>query len=483
MERDRTFSRRTILANAALLGAAVSVPGLAGCGGGSKDSGSGPTFGKVSDALAAEAKQAGNKSLSVLSQGQYLPTTDKAIADAYQAFAKQTGTKIKNAKINGDAGNLVAKQDAAVKAHNVQDMAFVSAGRFVAQLHDLGDIIDVSDAVETMTKNYGPPTGVAEEELKIDGKWWGIPFYTIGAGIFLRKDWLSAKGIKPAELKTWSDARDAALEISDPAKNQYGWGVTINRGGDANGFIEGVINTYGGAINADDGRKVIFDSPETVAAVTFMAEIFTKDKYKKMLPPGILSWTDTGNNEAWLAGTIGLTLNQASLYAQSKNTKNPVYDKTAVIPGFAGPATKTNLTTADLSAFVIFKNAKNPQLAKAVAQYMSTGATFLALVKRAGAGLVLPAWTKVWTANPYYLNGDPIFKATHATVTKKLPLPTSTGLHFPQASSAGRNAVLQAYILTDMLGQVVQKGQSPKDAVKTANHRIVQTFEQLGIKQ
>ncbi|MBO0881686.1 MAG: extracellular solute-binding protein [Mycobacterium sp.] len=483
MERDRTFSRRKILANAALVGAAVSIPGLAGCGGGSGKSGPQPTYGKVSGALAAEAKRAGNKSLSLLSQAQYLTTTDKAIADAYQAFAQQTGTKIKNATINGDAGNLVAKQDAAVKAHNVQDMAFVSAGRFVAQLHDLGDIVDVSDVVESMSRQFGPPTGVAADELKIDGKWWGIPFYTIGAGIFVRNDWMSAKGVKPADLKTWSDARDAALEISDPSKNQFGWGVTINRGGDANGFIEGVINTYGGAINADDGRKVMFDSPETVEAVTFIAEIFTKDKYKKMMPPGILSWTDTGNNEAWLAGTIGLTLNQASLYAQSKDTKNPVYDKTAVLPGFAGPATKTNLTTADLSAFVIFKNAKNPDLAKAVAQYMSSGTTFLALVKRSGAGLVLPAWTKVWTENPYYLNGDPIFKATHATVTKKLPLSTTTGLHFPQASSSGRNAVLQAYILTDMMGQIVQKGQSVKDAVKTANSRIVQTFEQLGIKQ
>jgi multiple sugar transport system substrate-binding protein len=482
MVRTGTVSRRRLLADAALIGAAVGIPGLAGCGGGSGDSGPQPTYGKVSGKLADDAKHAG-KSLSLLSQAQYLTTTDKAISDAYQAFAKQTGTTIKNATINGDAGNLVAKQDAAVKARNVQDMAFVSAGRFVAQLHDLGDIVDVSDVVEEMTQKYGAPTGTAADSLKIDGKWWGIPFYTIGAGIFLRKDWLSAKGVKPADLKTWSDARDAALEISDPSKNQFGWGVTVNRGGDANGFIEGVINTFGGAINTDDGRKVIFDSPETIDAVTFIAEIFTKDKYKDMLPPGILSWTDTGNNEAWLAGTVGLTLNQASLYAQSKDTKNPVYDKTAVIPGFAGPATKTNLTTADLSAFVIFKNAKNPDLAKAVAQYMSTGPTFLALVKRSGAGLVLPAWTKVWTENPYYLNGDPIFKATHATVTKKLPLPTSTGLHFPQATSSGRNAVLQAYIMTDMMGQIIQKGESVQSAVKTANRRMVQTFEQLGIKQ
>jgi multiple sugar transport system substrate-binding protein len=483
MEQQNALSRRRLLSSAGLIGAAVAVPGLVGCGGSSKSSTPQPSFGKVDSALVAEAKKVKSKSISVLSQQQYLKSTDTAIDDAYKAFAKQTGTTIKNAGVNGDAGNLVAKQDAAVKARNVQDMAFLTASRFVPQLHELDDILDVSDVVATMQAKYGAPTGIAEEELKLDGKWWGIPFYTIGAGIFLRKDWLSAKGLKSADIITWENARDAALEISDPSKNQYGWGVTINRGGDANGFIEGVINTYGGAINADDGRKVIFDSPETVDAVTWIADIFTNKKYKKMLPPGILSWTDTGNNEAWLAGTVGITLNQASLYAQSKETKNPIYGKTAVVPGFAGPATKTNLTTADLSAFVIFKNAKNPDLCKLVAQYMSTGDTFLSLVKRSGAGLVLPAWEKVWTANPYFLNGDPIYKATHDTVTKKLPLPTTTGLHFPQTASAGRNAVLQAYILTDTLGQIVQKGESPKSAVKTANKRIIQTFEQLGIKQ
>ena len=478
---NNALSRRQLLASAGLVGAAVAIPGC----GSSSSSGSTPhpNFGKVPSALVAEAKKAHGKKLSVLSQQQYLKETDQAISDAYQAFAKQTGTSIKNAGINGDAGNLVAKQDAAVKAKNVQDLAFVSASRFVPQLHELDDIVDVTDVVESMQQQYGAPSGIAAEVLKLDGKWWGIPFYTIGAGIFLRKDWLSAKGLKSEDITTWENARDAALEISDPSKNQYGWGVTINRGGDANGFIEGVINTYGGAINADDGRKVIFNSPETMDAVAWIADIFTNKKYKKMLPPGIMSWTDTGNNEAWLAGTIGLTLNQASLYAQSKDTKNPIYGKTAVVPGFAGPATKTNLTTADLSAFVIFKNAKNPDLAKVVAQYMATGQTFLSLVKRAGAGLVLPAWEKVWTSNPYYLNGDPIFSATHNTVTKKLPLPTSTGLHFPQTASAGRNAVLQAYILTDMLGQIVQSHVSVKSAVQTANHRIIQTFEQLGIKQ
>jgi multiple sugar transport system substrate-binding protein len=478
MWQGSVLSRRRFLATAGAVGAAVAMAGCAG----PRPAAPRPAFGDVPPALADAARHTPIKELSVLSQQQYLKATNDAMDAAYQAFAQQTGTKITNAVVSGEAGTFIAKQDAAVKAGNVQDTAF-GVSRFVAQLHELDDIVDVSDVVTTMQEQYGPPSGVAADLLRFDGRWYGIPFYTIGAGVFLRNDWLTAKGIKSEDITTWDAARDAALEISDPSKNQYGWGVTINRGGDANAFIENLINAWGGAINADDGRRVIFNSPETVAAVTWIGEIFTSDKYRPMLPPGILSWTDTGNNEAWLAGTIGLTVNNASLYAQSKETGNPVYGRTAVAPGFTGRGTTTDLTTSEVMSFVVFKNAKNPDLAKLVAQYMATGPTFLSLVQRAGAGLVLPAWDKVWTSDPYYLDADPIFRATHEIVTKPLPLTTSTGLHFPQTASAGRGAVQEAYILTDMMGQVVQGGVSPQVAVRTAHDRMVQTFEQLGIRQ
>ena len=72
-------------------------------------------------------------------------------------------------------------------------------------------------------------------------------------------------------------------------------------------------------------------------AVTFLADIYTNPKYKNMLPPGVNGWTDTSNNEAWLAGTLGFTNNAYTLYAQSFATKNPVYDQTAIVAGIRRP--------------------------------------------------------------------------------------------------------------------------------------------------
>ena len=42
---------------------------------------------------------------------------------------------------------------------------------------------------------------------------------------------------------------------------------------------------------------------------------------------------------------------------------------------------------------------------------------------------------------------------------------------------------MNGFVLTDMMGQIVQKGVKPADAVKEAHARFVKAFEQLGLKQ
>jgi hypothetical protein len=48
-----------------------------------------------------------------------------------------------------------------------------------------------------------------------------------------------------------------------------------------------------------------------------------------MLPPGILSWTDTNNNEAFLAGQIALTQNAGTVYAKAVFDNVPFHEQIA----------------------------------------------------------------------------------------------------------------------------------------------------------
>jgi multiple sugar transport system substrate-binding protein len=420
------------------------------------------------------------QSLQVIARQEYFKEVETAFDAEVQKFAQMTGAKIENNRINEDTGQVVQKMDAAVKAGNPPDFAYFD--RFVPELYQLGDIVEVSDVVSQITDAYGAPEDNVRINATVNGKYYGIPYSTQGAGYFGRKDWLAEKGIKISDVKTFENMRDVALEISDPSKNRYGWGMTVNQSGDGNGLIQTIINSYGGAGASDDGKKAIFNSPETVQAVTFLGDIYTNPKYKNMLPPGVLSWNDTGNNEAWLAGVIGFTTNQFSLYAQSKATKNPVYDQTVVFPGLTGPSVPSPLSFGNYTYFVIFKGAKNPELAKALAKYLVAGPALVNMVKPAN-GLILPAYKKVWESDPYYLNGDPVFAASRAVVEQPLPIATKTGLHFPQTPSPAWQQAYNGYVLTDMMGQVIQKGVKPADAVKQASDRIVAAFNQLGVTQ
>ncbi|MHA6631275.1 extracellular solute-binding protein [Pseudonocardia sichuanensis] len=468
------WSRRKFLGMSAL-----GAVGLTACGGGPPAAP--PVEVQVPQEILDAAASYRGSSVGMLSQKLYSDAANAALDRSLQAFAQATGTTVQNDLVSGDAGDMVAKMDAEVKAGTARDLAFMSDQRFVGQLQNLGDLTDLTDVVEEMKGLYGEPASEAKNYCVFDGRWYAIPYHFIAAGMYLRKDWYAEKGIPIKPTYSWEELRDNALAVSDPAQRRFGWGITVNRSGDANGFIESVVNAYGGAIADNTGQRVVFNSPETVEAISFIGDIYTNPKYEPMLPPGIEAWTDTGNNENWLAGIIGLTNNQYSIYADSKTKGNPVYENTHPFNGAYGPAIDRPLAIGQSNSFVVFKGAKNPDLAKQVAKFMVSGSALLGVAKEAPC-LVNPSWERVWDSDPYYTSGDPAFAAIREQTRQELPITTATGYSFPQPPSPGQQAAVAAYLLTDMMQSVIQ-GTSPAEAVATTHDRMVDIFEQQGYRQ
>ncbi len=420
------------------------------------------------------------QTISTLARQEYFKGTEQAYDQLLADFAKLTGATVDNTHQNVDTGDTVTKQDAAVKSGNAP-VLFYGAG-YASQWNQLGDLLDVTDVVNALQDAYGPAEDAFKTELVIDNKWYGIPYSTQVTGLFARKDWLAEKGIKPEEIKTFENMRDIALALSDPGKNRYGWGMTTNRSGDGNFQVESILWAHGGAINDNDGLKVTFNSPETVAAIQFLADIHLNPKYKNMLPPGVEGWTDPSNNEAWLAGTLGITQNGYTLYAQSKAQNNPVYDKTVVLPGVTGPGTDQIITVPGYFYFTLFKNGKNPELAKELVKYLTAPGAFVNIAKPSN-GLNMPAYKTGWDTDPFYTSGDPSFPALRQLIEAKLPIKSKTGFAFPQPVTPGYSAVKSQYVLSDMMGDIIQKGTKVPEAVKAAHDRMVGIFNQVGLKQ
>jgi multiple sugar transport system substrate-binding protein len=383
--------------------------------------------------------------------------------------------------IQSDQGSQnLAKIQAGVETGNPFDLVDGRGGG-VQQLVTLNLVQDVTDLVKEMTDKYGQPMPILAQGLVSNGKWYAVPWSTSSDAWFLRKDKLDAKGIKPENLKTYDDFRDAALAISDPANKFYGWGNSVYPTGDGTTLIFHVIHNWGGAITDKTGTKVTFNSPETVAGVTWLADIYQNPKYKTMLPPGWESWTDSSNNEAFLNGSIGFTANAFTLYAKAHDDKNPVFPNTVTAPRPTGPAHPEGLRGGQLGYLYIARGAKNTDLAKDVIRHLIEPEVWNKYAAQAGA-LVLPAYESQWKLP--YMTGDfrkdPNYAPLETQVRDKAGYDQ---IYYPAPPNPGTDGVSAQNVLLDMMAQILQKNAKPADAVRDAHDRMVKIFEQLGYKQ
>lgn len=418
--------------------------------------------------------------LTVIHRTEYFEQAQNLFRETVADFAKANNAELDISTTNPESfGDFLGKMTAAVRAGNPPDLAYTS-NVSIAQMDLLGLTEDVTDVVEEAISKYGGVmTGISADKFgKFDGKWASIPFIANTTGYFFRGDKLKEKGIDPATLETFGARRDAALAISDPEANLWGWGLTPNQSGDGYGFLILLVQAFGGHYTDESGLKVQFNSPETVAAFEWLQETYDRNgKYGSMLPPGVESWGDISNNEAFLAGNIGYTHNAFSVYAQAKRDDNPVFPDIALLT-----APKANNGDSRDQGVVggwltIFKGAPNVDLAKQLALDLLDPENFTKMSSVAG-GLFMPAYENLWT--PELLAADPNFKIIKEQVSVPDPF---IGPSWPADPSAAIDAIRAQGVLEQSVGNMIAGRMGPADAVQDAHDKIVQIFEEGGIMQ
>lgn len=466
MDDKNSVSRRALLR------------GMAATGGGMVLAASLPAWAQDAPKPDEALPVGGSGKLTVIHRTEYFEAAQTAFRDTVQAFADSKGVQLDISTTNPESfGDFMGKMTAAVKAGNPPDFAYTS-NVSISQLHLLDLVEDVTDVVDEAVKRYGDimPGLNAAKTAQLDGKWWAIPLIGTTTGYFARGDKLKEKGIDPASLKTIVDRREAALAISGP--DFYGWGFTPNQSGDGFGFLISVVQAFGGHFTDETGQIVTFNSPETVQAFEFLRETYDRNgKYAAMLPPGIESWNDTGNNEAYLAGQIGFTQNAFSIYAQAKRDNNPVYPNTLLLPAPAAINGDSRDGGNVGGWMTIFKNAPNAALAKELALNLLDPANF-GKISALGGVLFTPAYKNLWTDE--LMATDPNLKTIREMVSVTDPF---LGQSWPANPNAGVDAIRAQGVLEQSVGNVISGRMAPADAVKDAHQKMVDLFEEGGIMQ
>ena len=190
-------------------------------------------------------------------------------------------------------GDREQKFVAAIEAGNPPDLAEMN---WQGPLRYKAALRDVTALGKDIAAARGGLLPHAERYVVIGGQYLAVARQTWPGGFFVRKDLLDAKGVKLT--KTYDpEVVEMAKKCQDPAQDLWGFGQTLNRSDDGNGFMQAILWNYGGSSWDKDGKPALATTffKQNLAALQFAVD--TIQKYK-IQPPGVMGWTDVHNNEA-----------------------------------------------------------------------------------------------------------------------------------------------------------------------------------------
>ncbi|PZU83708.1 MAG: ABC transporter substrate-binding protein [Chelatococcus sp.] len=319
-------------------------------------------------------------------------------------------------------------------------------------------LLDLSTLATDLGSRHGGWYPGLEGYAKKDGKFIGLPLCAIANAILYRDSW-----VKEAGFSTFPDKTDAFLEMCKALKAKgHPAGFALGKAvGDGSNFAHWLLWSHGGR-QVDENGKVAINSPETIAAIKYAAELY------KTFIPGTESWLDINNNRAFLAGEVSVTANGVSLYYSAKNDPKladmAADIRSANLPvGPVGKSVELHQTTS----CVVFKHTKFPQAAQAYLQFMYEKEQMPHWITQANAYCCQPL--KAYADNPVWTS-DPVHKP-YARASETL---RPNGFAGPLGP--GSAAVMADYVLLDMFAEGATGQRSPEEAAKRAEQRITRAY-------
>lgn len=467
-------------APAAAGGAATKPAGTAApaatTGGGAAPTPVPPTATAIPDIPRAKSSAKVTGKIKVIMHEDYHPDQNAFLRAEIQEFCKVNNWPLELSTATGfqGTGDLLTALTAAVQAGNSPDMFFQDIGVYQYQAN--GVLQTVTDLTKEMIAKYGDPPSGYYDTTFFNNEWWGVPFYTRAGGMYVRADIFQQDGLDPIkDTETYDKLRDTALKISKPDSKMWGWGMTINRSGDGNSMVQNVLMRYGSVVQDEAGQVVKFNSPETVAGLNWLKETYSDKKWANALPPGVNSWTDPSNNEAFLAGTIAITDNAGTMYAKAVHDKVPFYQNILFIQRPVRIKDNARLDSLAGDRFHVIKGAKNKDAAYDLIRHLLSEPV-QKQIWSISTGYALPAYKNGWsdpliTGNKNSMAAQPIaYNPNHFT-----------GLRWPGPPSSAMDTISGGTYYTDMMAEVLQ-GKSADDVAKSYHQRFVQIFKDNGLK-
>ena len=251
---------------------------------------------------------------------------------------------------------LVASEASAQKGHDI--VGFLGPPTaYEDQVIDHGTIVR---AVERAVGPYGL-LGRQSTYNPRRRTYFGISDTYVPAPALWRHDLWNAVGESPA---TWEHVRAAAPALKTAG---YPLGIGLSNEPDSNLALLDLMAAFGSFLQDEDNALAI-NSPATVEAVKFMADLQSRGQTDE-----VYGWNQASNNQFVFSGRGSLIVNAISAVRLAEDLQLPVTDNLWMWPLPAGPHGRIALPQST-SVYSIWKFAKNREAAEKFLTDLCVGA-------------------------------------------------------------------------------------------------------------
>jgi ABC-type glycerol-3-phosphate transport system substrate-binding protein len=453
------FGRFSINRRRFIQGAAATAVVLAGCGGDEEET-AGPT-GRAPKESFTEPNAQLSGSLKILMWSHFVPRHDEWFDKFAQDWGKQVGVDVTVDHI--DVTQVTTRIAAEIAAGSGHDVI-----QHIAPLPQFEpSTIDMADVTTEAERRFGKQIELCRKSSfnPTTKKFYGYsPGWVPDPGNYRKSMWEKAGFAEgPA---TWEELKEGGTKIKSDQGIQLGIGMSQEIDSDMVG--RSLIWSFGGA-EQDADENVAINSPETVAAVQFMKELF-----EGAMTDEIFSWVPASNNHGMVGGKLSYIVNSISAYRTTQKVNPTQADDTFFVKALQGPA-------AGLAAqhvmynWIVPDHAENPDAAQ---EFLLHYTENFARATWESELYDFPAFGKLVPDLNDWLDDDPFGSDPPDKLSVlKDALDWSTNVGRPGNANTAIGEVFGTFIIPNMYARAARGQQTPEESVARAESQMMPVFE------
>ncbi|HEY8446730.1 MAG TPA: extracellular solute-binding protein [Thermomicrobiales bacterium] len=405
--------------------------------------------------------------LRILQWSHFVPAYDTWFDAFAKAWGEANDVEVTVDHINtADVPATIAAEISAGEGHDLVEH-IASLAQYEKSMLDLTDLVQEASARHgeqlAMCRNnsFNPTTN----------RFYGFCHgYAPDPGNFRKALWEAAG--YPNGPSTWDELLEGGTKIRQEQGVQMGIGMSNEI--DSQMAAQTLMWAFGAQVQ-DENENVVINSPETIAAVEFMAQL-----YQNCMTDEVFGWNAASNNQLLIQGQASYILNSISAYRTAQEAQPDVASDIYFTRPLVGPAGPERALAHGHAVFIyqIPNHAEYPDTAKEFILHLVDNYKDACYE---GKFYNFPAWpslTPELFAEGGWLDNDPFgSEPADKLVPIKDANDWTTNLGWPGPANAAIGEVFNVPILPNMMARAARGEQTPAESVAQAEQEIKEIFE------